>query len=242
MLGILKKRNRKLFNTPIHYERINILKDFKNNGYVKKVLSLYYEGGSDDVYYTDRETTEIPCIDKEILIISDYNDGVNTYTLVQIDFSLPKKYRKLMSCKYKQNNSMSLKFSLKRKIYEYIRKNRLVELRFRESINKQPQIDLGYGTMLLEILESISKIDESQNTFYSETDFIELIANNLLLSKSLVELGETFDEKETIKFRFNNRLETYTHLVFINSNKEKLTLKCILDKVKLYQNNYYYNL
>lgn len=228
--------------TSIHYERINFRVDFKNKGYVKKVLSLYEREGSgrtpnhfpdiDVVYYNNREQTNVPCLDKEILIISNYNEGINTYTLVQTDFSIPTKYKILL---IKNNRECSCP---KGDLFNYIRDCKLVEIKKERPLAKQPQIDDGYGSILVEILESLNP----KEVFYHENKLNELIMENASLSNMFLEFEREFKHRETASIRLNNRVRTHVNLIYSHSDKEELTIKEVLQLAKKYQENYYYNI
>lgn len=68
----IQKKNKIEKINNIKYERVNFFNYFKNNGYVKKILTMYEdESPADAVFYNDRRAkTEIPCIDKEIFMNS----------------------------------------------------------------------------------------------------------------------------------------------------------------------------
>lgn len=233
---MLKSKDAKRKVVPPHYERINFLRDFKNNGYVKKVLCLY-EGNSfvDVVYYNDREITEIPCLDKEIFIIANYDNRVNTYTLVQMDFSIPLNYKILM-IKDTREHLYPLK-----ELYKYIRKEKLVEIKKGVPSIKQPQIDFCYGDMLIEVLEHLDLLNQAE-LLYHENELNELILKNVRLSKKFTEHENEFERKEIANIRFNNRVIVYINLIYYQCEKEKLTISEVLKYVKKYQRNYYYNL
>lgn len=228
-------------NFPV-YERINFLKYFKNNGYVKKVLCLYKDTrtNSDVVYYNDRDRTNIPCIDKDVFIISNYNhaNNVDTYTLVQVDFSLPEKYKIIMSESASRGESYG---HPKSKLYEYIRENNLVEIKDKPEV-KSPQIDFGYGKIVLEILEGLF-ISNSYTDNYDKKQLFDLILNNVELSKQFLESAKSIESKRTMKIRVKNRLSYYyLDIIFEVINKDKISISDAIYTVKRCQENYYYNI
>lgn len=240
MLSLLfKKKNEEqgttLESNPLKYKRINFFNDFKNIGYVQKVICMYEDVTSipDTVYFNysnDRATTDIPCIDKEIFIISDYNkeNGVHTYTLVQIDFSMPIKYKVLIS----KDSATGL--------YKYIRENRLVEIKDNPAI-KQPQIDFGYGKIVIEILDTLDTSDKNIKK-YNETELFALILQNVKSSKYFMECTEDGNYEKIMYLRVKNKAMHYLDIIFDNCNKDILTINEALNYGKKYQNNYYYNI
>ena len=67
MINIFKKKNieqEEPLRNIIHFERINFLNKFKNNGYVKKIICLYEDNtlNEDGVYFNDRDMTEVACM------------------------------------------------------------------------------------------------------------------------------------------------------------------------------------
>lgn len=234
MFGIKRKKTESL-SLPQHYERINFRKDFKNNGYVKKVLCLYRHQISDVVYYNDRDTTEVPCIDKEIFIISNYNT-LNSYTLVQIDFSIPLKYRVLM----KKDSSESE--NPKGELYKYIRKHKLVEIRNKFPEEKQPQIDFDHGTMLIEVLEYLLSKESVQDTKYHENILVSSVVNNRRYSIKYSNYENQFEYKKTGYIRFENRVKFFMSKIYNYSEKSELTIQEVLKISRKFQENYYYNI
>lgn len=224
---------------PIHYERINFFKDFKNNGYVKKVLCLYEDCryNADVTYFNDRDKTDIPCIDKEIFIISNYDheNKINTYTLVQMDFSIPIKYKILMSESLEDNSTNS-----KHEIYKYIRENKLVEIKDKP-VMKNPQIDFGYGSIIIEILENLNK-SSKENIKYKKDELFELILKNVRLSKSFIKSTDSMKHENTMNVRVKNRAMYYLDIIFDNCNEEVLTIYEVFKSGRKYQENYYYNI
>nr|WP_032072503.1 hypothetical protein [Clostridium botulinum]BAP25763.1 hypothetical protein [Clostridium botulinum] len=238
------KKEEPLKIKPIHYQRINFFKYFKNNGYVKKILCLYEDVRCiPDVAYfnysNDRATTDIPCIDKEIFIISNYDNenGIRTYTLVQTDFSIPIKYKVLMI-----KNSKDCDVNLtnpKYEIYEYIRNNNLVEIKDKPEI-KQPQIDFGYGKIIIEVLDSLNKANK-ENKIYNKDELFHLILENIKLSKSFIKSFDSTEEERIMNIRVKHRVMYYLDIIFGNCNNY-LTICKALGKGKEYQENYYYNI
>lgn len=224
---------------PNHYERINFFKDFKNNGYTKRVLCLYEDLmlNSDVVYFNDRDMTEIPCIDKDVFIISNYNHkiNVNTYTLVQVDFSIPIKYKILMSENTKDSSS-----NPKYLIYKYIRENKLVEIKNEPEI-KNPQIDFGYGEIIIEVLEGLNK-STNKGYQYDKNKLFDSILDNVTLSKSFIESADSINDERTMCIRTKNRAMQYLDIIFNVCNKDLITIDEALEAGKKCQENYHYNI
>ncbi|MFJ8528462.1 hypothetical protein [Bacillus sp. NPDC094106] len=219
-----------------HYERINFLKDFRNNGYVKKVLCVYEDVFYGDVvYYNNREKTDIPCIENDIFILSNYKDGINTYTLVQIDFSIPSKYKILL-----QKDSKEVTHP-KEELYEYIKMNHLVETKDKPTA-KKPQIDLSYGSIFVDVLMNLNESHNDKLLRYNQENLFELIQDNAHLSNKYKKFESEFDNERTPKIRFDSRALNYIQIIFDNCNKEELTINELLIYALTYQENYYYNL
>lgn len=234
------KRKEVVANAPIRYERINFRKDFKNNSYVKKILCLYERdiettrnlaSERDVLYYNDRTQTEIPCIDKEILIISDFQNG-SRYILVQTDFSLPNKYKILMIKNSKECSNP------KDDLFNYIRKEKLVEIKEERPEKKQPQIDNGYGNILMEVLESLNMYEETLD----EDRLNNLIMENKHLSNRFVAFEKELNSKVASDSRFGNHSRGFVRLIYAHSSKKELTIKEVLLIARQFQTNYYYNL
>jgi len=228
-----------ILNT-IHYERVNFFKDFKNNGYVKRVLCLYSNVtiNSDVVYFNDRNKTEIPCIDNEIFIISNYDHEkkVNTYVLVQTDFSIPLKYKILMTKKSDNIIDRNPKFE----IYKYIRENNLVEIKDNPEI-KKPQIDDGYGNIFVEVLESLNDSIKEKNK-YNKDDLNDIILQNLKSSKSFMKSADSVEHERIMNIRTKHRVFDYLDIIFHFNGQDILSIQEALIIGKEYQKNYYYNI
>ncbi|BAO05101.1 hypothetical protein CF067_17025 [Clostridium sporogenes] len=230
---------------PIHYERINFFKDFKNNGYVKKVICIYEDVRClPDVTYfnysNDRATTDISCIDKQIFIISDYDNENNTrtYTLVQTDFSIPIKYKVLMiknskDCDVNRTNP-------KYEIYKYIRNNNLVEIKDKPKI-KQPQIDFGYGKIIIEVLEHLGTSNR-ESKIYNKNELFDLVLKNIGSSQYFMKCVDSIKDEETMNLRVKNRAMYYLNIIFDNCNKNTITIYEALSNGIKCQENYYYNI
>lgn len=233
------EQDEQLKANPIHYERINFFKDFKNNGYVKKVLCLY-EDNSDVIYFNDRDRTEIPCIDKEIFIISNYDHEkmIDTYTLIQTDFSIPINYKILM---VENSEDCHTNFTNpKYEIYKYIRENKLVEIKDKP-IMKKPQIDFGYGSIIVEILGSL-KTATKENKEYAKNEFYDLILKNVNLSEEYKKGVDRIKNERTIFIRVKNRAMMYLDIIFNGYDKDTITINEAFSIGKKYQDNYYYNI
>lgn len=223
---------------PIQYERINFLKEFKNNGHVEKVLSLietkhkpYFE--CDVFNYDDRERTEIPCIDKEVFIVCDFTNGVNTYTLVQVDFSISSKLKVLTVSDSKKSKNP------KAEMYKFMAKNGLVHVKTGGMPTKKPQIDQSFGTMFIQVLEGLIK---KENKSYQQEELLQLLLNNTSLSVDYVKVSAHFDSKEMFKQRFEQRSIKYLDLIYSNAKSDVIALYEILNLAKEYKKNYDYNL
>lgn len=221
------------------YERINFLKDFKNNGYTKKVICLYKNPdiNSDVVYYNDREMTSIPCINNDILILSNYDhkNHINTYTLIQVDFSLYCKYKIIMS-----EVDTEFTYAAKLKLYKYIRENNLVEIKDNPEI-KSPQIDFGYGTIIIEVLEGLL-VSNIGNKKYTNNELSKMILENVELSKEFNKASDSINDKRVMKIRVRNRVDKYIRIIFTLSGSCELSLIDAIHNGKKGQENYYYNL
>lgn len=224
-----------------HYERMNFFHYFKNNGYVKKVLCLYKDTqiNADVVYYNDRDMTEISCTDKEVFIISNYDHekSINTYTLVQTDFTVPINFRVIMI-----ENSEDCRINFtdpKYEIYKYIREHNLVEIK-NKPIMKKPQIDFGYGSILVEILENLKTVIKENRT-YNKNELYNLILENVNLSELYKEDINSVKDERTMLIRVKYRVMIYLDIIFNGYDKDVITIHEALAIGKKYQENYYYN-
>lgn len=224
----------------INYERINFFYYFKNNGCVMKVLCLYedVEIKSDVVYFKNIDKTEIPCINKEIFIILNHKkNNIDTYTLIQTDFTIPIKFRVLM---VKNSEEQYLNgFNNPKDIYEYIRKNKLVEIKDKPAM-KSPQIDFGYGSVIIEILESL-KTDIKGNKEYNKDQFYDLILENVNLSEKYKKCIVNIEDEETMFGRIKFRAIKYINIIFNGYEKDIITIYEAFNIAQKYQENYYYN-
>lgn len=189
------------------------------------------------MYFNDRSRTEVPCIDNEIFIISNYDheNKINTYTLVQIDFSIPIKFKILMS-----QNSEDCHTNPKYEIYKYIRENKLVKIKDKPEM-KRPQIDFGYGSIILEVLE-ILKISNEENKNYTKKEFYDLILENVKFSESYKESADSIQDEKTMYLRVKNRAMDYLDIIFDGYHKGSITIYQAFAIGKRYQENYYYNI
>lgn len=238
-----RKKEMNLLSAQNKYERINFRKTFMNKGYVKKILCLYDNEASDVVYFNEREMTNVPCIDKDIFIISDCcNEDMNfhpinpirSYTLVQIDFSTPCYYKVLMVKNSIESNDP------KGDVYKYIRDNNLVEIKKESRNAKHPQIDFGYGNILVEILTNLR--DKTKTvSIYSEKELNDLIYENRRYSPMYIEEEKHLSEY-TSQIRLKNHVAHYLRMVYEDHQMDSLHLQSVLTCVKKFQTNYYYNL
>lgn len=223
---------------PIQYERINFFKEFNNTGQVEKVLSLietkykpYFE--CDVFNYDDRERTEIPCVDKEVFIVCDFANGVNTYTLVQVDFSISSKLKILTVSDSKKSKNP------KEEIYKFMAKNGLVQVKTEGMYSKKPQIDKGFGSMFIQILEGLIK---KENKGYQQEELLQLLLDNTSLSVDYGKVSAHFGSKEMFKQRFEQRSIKYLELIYSNAKSDVVALSEVINLAKEYKKNYDYNL
>jgi len=241
--------------TPIHYERINFLNTFKHNGYTKRILNVYdykCHTASDVVYFNNRAMTDIACTDKELFILSNYDHdiNINTYTLVQTDFSLPDKLKILMvqsenGFDHPDGSSKGGKHLL----YKYLEENQMLETKSLPI--KSPQIDDGYGTIMLEIFEALKE----NGAKYSKEELLALLLENANLSKKFLKavksandadcvgkrIGFDSDYERSMLIRTENRSGNFLEIIFANHEVEKLTIEEVCMYTKEYQENYIYN-
>lgn len=221
------------------YEIINFYHDFKNNGYVRKFLYFFQDQGTvpgtRSEYYNNREMTEVPCVDGDIIVVSHYELTVNTYTLIKMDFSKKKKYQVLKTLVRKKHEQVGFE--------SYILANNLIEVKSRPEEKKQPHIDFGYGQMTLEIIEYLTtassehlpvnkKLAElliKKNTFRSDS-----------LEKSIVTMGEPSREGELI--RFKHRTSFILDTLFDDDEEVAYSFAELLATGKQYQQNYKENI
>ncbi|APR02626.1 hypothetical protein CLQ_13918 (plasmid) [Clostridium botulinum Af84] len=127
----------------------------------------------------------------------------------------------------------------KYEIYEYIRNNNLVEIKDKPEI-KQPQIDFGYGKIIIEVLDSLNKANK-ENKIYNKDELFHLILENIKLSKSFIKSFDSTEEERIMNIRVKHRAMYYLDIIFGNCNNY-LTICKALGKGKEYQENYYYNI
>lgn len=229
---------------PIRYERVNFLKEFEIiNGYVMKVLCLYEESNLEDgVYFNKREITDIPCIDKEIFILGSYNDNFNTYTLLQIDFSMPSNYKILMSLSIEKEIG-SKRVNSKKELFDYIRDYNLVEIRSGKPEKKQPQIEPLWGSLLIETIKRLQELSQSEvEVSYHYDKMEQLIMDNAPYSDIYKNYESQFESNRTATIRLRNRITSSLGKVFICSGKDSLTYKELFEIIDKCQENYHYNL
>lgn len=233
---------KRISNAPIHYERVNFLNEFEvSNGYVMKVLCIYEESNFEDgVYYNNREIADIPCVDKEIFIVSNYNDNFNTYILLQIDFSMPSNYKILMSLSIEKEMARK-KVNSKKVLLEYLRDENLVEILSGKPKKKAPQIEPLWGSLLIEIIERLQKLCHSEVS-YQYDKMEQLILDNAPYSDIYKNYESQFESNHTATIRLRNRITHSLGRVFIFSEKDLLTYKEMLEIIDKCQENYHYNL
>lgn len=235
---------KRMSKSPIRYERVNFLKEFEIiNGYVMKVLCLYEESNLEDcVYFNKREITDIPCIDKEVFILGSYNDNFNTYTLLQIDFSMPSNYKILMSLSIEKEVA-SKKVNSKKELFDYIRDYNLVEIRSGKPEKKQPQIEPLWGSLLIETIERLQELSQSEvEVSYPYDKMEQLIMDNAPYSDIYKNYESQFESNRTATIRLRNRITSSLGRVFICSGKDSLTYKEMFKIIDKCQENYHYNL
>lgn len=232
----------------IHYETINFFNDFRHNGYVLKVLSISKFGHIRGFYYNDRAMTEVPCIDDEIFIISNHNheNKINTYTLIQIDFSIDKKYKILLQ---KDTNDIknTENHSPKKLLEKYILENGLVEVTVIPP--KGFQIEDGMGNVLQEVFENLL----ADKRMYTEKELFQILLNNIDLSKTYQDKVKVEKERKKDKI-YASKDDLASHrriramsritldMIFDIDKPNKMTIEYVLMWLKRGKENYHYNI
>lgn len=125
----------------------------------------------------------------------------------------------------------------KYEIYNYIKENNLVEIK-ESPISKEPQIDFGYGSIIVEVLQNLNE-SIKENKKYDKNELFKLILKNVSSSKSFIKNLETLKNKEVMTLRVKNRAMYYLDIIF--GDNETLSIYDAFNKCIKYQENYYYN-
>lgn len=231
--------NNKIFERK-DYRRLNILNTYRTyNGYVQKVLFIYNRNDVcfiEGEYYNDRERTEVPVLEGDLLLVSKYTTESKEYKLVQVDYNFFGGIKELITNQDKMV------------IIKYLIDNELVYINPKE--DKQPQIDSSYVKFIIASVDQ-EQVSNENNMVYTLEQFREVLKKNILYKKKKYTLDELLANRDSFENE-NHELDDilliarrslkYSDEIFKVAKKDQLTLEEIKTHVAVCEYNYIYNL